>query len=520
MYNSIKNKFLKEASTSTLIFALIFALVFSGITSVFLYKVGFPKLAEKAAVQSAAAETTLRLQVGVGTDNAWWHGSVDGLDTCNSVDISHIANNAAGKDGGGPASKRAMATATRFTNVTIPKNATIASTTWQGYELNGGAGPVPAFVWGEAADSAVTFDGTCADWDGRATTSAFVAWTITVTGGNGWQSSPDLKTIIQEIVNRDGWASGNDLVISVRKDQAAAEGLRQYWRTYDFDSTIAFKLHIAYSTGPSTELGDGTDPTASPTLAPGAASTTVDAFTLKTSSSTDTVTSVTTTFAGGTSAGVATATILSADGGTIYGSITNPASDVVAISLSTNISVTTATSSYILKITPKTHANMPAVPGASYALTATITGYEVTSSNSKTGTDTDSDTVTIDNLSPNNVTATSTAPESQQVTVSWTNPGGDFDSVVILRKSSSTITDNPVEGDPYSVNDTIGASTVRYVSNGVSFIDTGLDNGTTYYYKIFAKDTRGNYAVGTEGSATANPPAIKQMHYRWRKDDG
>jgi uncharacterized repeat protein (TIGR02059 family) len=44
---------------------------------------------------------------------------------------------------------------------------------------------------------------------------------------------------------------------------------------------------------------------------------------------------------------------------------------------------------------------------------------------------------------------------------------------------------------------------VRYISNGTSFIDTGLTGGTEYFYRIFAKDTSGNYAAtGVEVSET------------------
>lgn len=80
--------------------------------------------------------------------------------------------------------------------------------------------------------------------------------------------------------------------------------------------------------------------------------------------------------------------------------------------------------------------------------------------------------------------------------VSWTNPvDNDFSGVVVLR-STSPITAVPVEGSSYNVNDTIGAAVVRYVGSGTSLNDTGLTSGTNYYYKVFSKDTNGNYATG------------------------
>src|SRR5207249_4996390 len=55
-----------------------------------------------------------------------------------------------------------------------------------------------------------------------------------------------------------------------------------------------------------------------------------------------------------------------------------------------------------------------------------------------------------------------------------------------------------------AVNATVGTSVVRYISNGTSFIDTSLAGGT-YYYKIFAKDSNGNYsATGVQVFATVS----------------
>src|SRR5207247_7860880 len=155
-------------------------------------------------------------------------------------------------------------------------------------------------------------------------------------------------------------------------------------------------------------------------------------------------------------------------------------------------------------ITPMSHANMPAVPGATYAVTAKITSF--TSSNVHSGTDTASATVTIDNQSPGVVTSASATPGTGQVTVSWTNPGdGDFSNVIILR-NTATISDVPTEGTAPAVDSSVGSSTVRYILGTSPFVDTGLGAGTQYFYRIFAKDSSGNYsATGVEVSAATNP---------------
>src|SRR5439155_24167776 len=240
------------------------------------------------------------------------------------------------------------------------------------------------------------------------------------------------------------------------------------------------------------------------TIAPGAAATDVDAFTLQTTTGgTDTVTAVTVTLAAGTSAGINLVQITD-NSNVVMGTATDPGSDTVPITLSTNISVTTTATTYKIRITPKSHAAMPAPNlGATYAVTATITSF--TSSNVQSGTDTSSATVTIDNLSPANVTSQSATGGAGQVTVSWANPGGDFSNVVNLR-NTATISDVPTEGTAPAVDSSVGSSVVRHILSTSPLVDTGLAAGTLYFYRIFAKDSSGNYsATGVEVSAATNP---------------
>ena len=91
--------------------------------------------------------------------------------------------------------------------------------------------------------------------------------------------------------------------------------------------------------------------------------TELDAFSLQTSSGTDTATSVTVSLAAGTAAGLGLVEITSDDGLTVYGSVANPAADTVVVALGTNITATTASTQYKVRVTPRTHAAMPAPPG-------------------------------------------------------------------------------------------------------------------------------------------------------------
>jgi predicted RecA/RadA family phage recombinase len=135
------------------------------------------------------------------------------------------------------------------------------------------------------------------------------------------------------------------------------------------------------------------------------------------------------------------------------------------------------------------------------------------------------------NIETNSSVIPSATPGNNQVIVSYTTPAeSDLNSMVVLR-STSAVVDFPVDGTTYSVGNTVGASTVACVDTTVSTstsdfcTDSTPTNGTTYYYKVFAKDSRGNYSSGLATSPVSVTPnaAATQMQvnsYRFRRDDG
>jgi hypothetical protein len=92
---------------------------------------------------------------------------------------------------------------------------------------------------------------------------------------------------------------------------------------------------------------------------------------------------------------------------------------------------------------------------------------------------------------------------SGQVTTYWSSAN----PVIVLEKPNAAITEVPVNRTTYAVGNTIGGATVRASSAAgeTSLTRTGLVAGTPYYYKIFAKNAAGCYALGTEVDGT--PPA-------------
>jgi len=86
----------------------------------------------------------------------------------------------------------------------------------------------------------------------------------------------------------------------------------------------------------------------------------------------------------------------------------------------------------------------------------------------------------------------SATAQSGQVILYWSSPL----PVVVLRSTAAFGTEVPASGVSYAVNDAIGAATVVYAGSAQTVTQTGLTNGTTYYYKVFAQDATPCYSIG------------------------
>ncbi len=109
----------------------------------------------------------------------------------------------------------------RFTNVSIEQGVTISKANIQFQADEATSGALTITIKGEDVDnSAVLTEGSGTyNVSGRTTTSASVSWSpadwTTVGDEGAAQRTTELKTIIQEIVNRAGWSSGNALTIII-----------------------------------------------------------------------------------------------------------------------------------------------------------------------------------------------------------------------------------------------------------------------------------------------------------------
>jgi hypothetical protein len=139
----------------------------------------------------------------------------------------------------------------RFTNITLPKGSTINSAcitlTADGDQS---VATVNSKVRGEDVDNAAQFSDETDYW-ARPRTSAEVNWdNIPAWTAETEYDSLDIKTVIQEIIDRDGWSSGNALVIfwDDHDDRSShVSDCRRIGYSYDGSSTKAPKLHIEYT---------------------------------------------------------------------------------------------------------------------------------------------------------------------------------------------------------------------------------------------------------------------------------
>jgi MSHA biogenesis protein MshQ len=275
-------------------------------------------------------------------------------------------------------------------------------------------------------------------------------------------------------------------------------------------ANTSFKGAISLALRPNvTTLATGSDPAAA-TIAPAAAAADVNFFTLQTGSGMETISSVTVNLS--TNSGVGRLAITD-NADTELGFTTTPAAGSNIITVA-GMSATTTLTNFKVRVTPLSHAAMPAVPGAAYAITAPVTAWS--GINTHLGSDTNTNALTIDNASPANVSAASCTAGAGQNALAWTNPAdADFNSVIVLRNTAA-VADTPVEGTSYAVSSTIGASTVVCSTAGTSCTDTGLTVGTAYHYKIFSRDTNVNYSsagvVPTGSPCTPGPSSFNVVN--------
>lgn len=182
--------------------------------------------------------TTLNLIVGASGDDGYWQAP----STYSATATVNVFGNSSGS----------VSNWLRFLSVTIPNAATITSavltfTAASNLSANTDNCRIVAFDEDNSAQPT-----NYANVNGRAQTSAHVDWSAI----GAWTSastynSPDIKSVIQAIVNRAGWSSGNALAIAVIDNSSSANAYR-FANAYDTSTTTCAKLAITYTSSVTT----------------------------------------------------------------------------------------------------------------------------------------------------------------------------------------------------------------------------------------------------------------------------
>ncbi len=139
----------------------------------------------------------------------------------------------------------------RYTSIPIPNGATITDARLQFHVDESSSGTLEVIFHGEDIDDSPVL--TTADFDlsSRNKTSASVNWIVpswpTVSEEGADQLSPDLSSIIQEIVNRPGWVSGNDISLFI--DAWPDNSGERHAESAEGEPANAAELTITWNTG-------------------------------------------------------------------------------------------------------------------------------------------------------------------------------------------------------------------------------------------------------------------------------
>ena len=178
-------------------------------------------------------EFTVRVATGNDDVEEWYDGTM----SLTSSDLDLIYD-------GNPA-RLDQLIGIRFQHVSVPQGATVEEA-FLTFTSDGAGGPATLQFYGEATDDAAPFTSTVLDVSNRTRTVT----TASLVAASDWlayppaetDDSPDLSALIEEIVARPGWTSGNDMAFII-------DGTTQSYRVavaYDVNAATAPLLTVRY----------------------------------------------------------------------------------------------------------------------------------------------------------------------------------------------------------------------------------------------------------------------------------
>jgi len=197
---------------------------------------------------SMTAQTILNIPVVSGRDDAEERVS-DGNISRNSSDLE-LYNDTSDQEIG-----------IRFRNISVPSGAIITNAYIQfTVDETDEDGAIIIGIAGEAIDNSPQFTNTNFNISNRTkTTTKIETWSptswISIGASGAAQRTPDIKSIVQEIVNRGGWVSNNSMsFIFYKPASVSSTSANRTAESYNGSSGQAPVLHIEYIIVPANEI--------------------------------------------------------------------------------------------------------------------------------------------------------------------------------------------------------------------------------------------------------------------------
>jgi len=138
----------------------------------------------------------------------------------------------------------------RFDDIAVPKGSSVTNAyiVFVCDETGDGTLPVSVRFQGELNPNAVTFTNAVHDIANRPRTTATAVWAPAEWTAVGQvDQTSNIAVVIQEIVNQDGWKSGNALVLIISDDPDNPSEGKRCAESFDGDAAAAPLLHIEFS---------------------------------------------------------------------------------------------------------------------------------------------------------------------------------------------------------------------------------------------------------------------------------
>jgi hypothetical protein len=135
----------------------------------------------------------------------------------------------------------------------VPKDATINTATMTVVSDGSFSVALTAKIYALAADNPA-MPASAAAFTSATKTTASVAWVLGSWSPGGTVVSSDCSTVVQEIVNRAGWVSGNNIVMVIGDNVAGYGGVVNDRHLVDYNATPASapKLDVDYTASGAT----------------------------------------------------------------------------------------------------------------------------------------------------------------------------------------------------------------------------------------------------------------------------